>query len=210
MMHGCKVPVLMRTMIVFCILINSLTAASAPFPHAEEMYNRAQYQAVIEELKPYPAQPEALRLTGKSFFMLGDFKKAAQYFHKLVRINPLSSLDFQWLGKTWARRADTSNAISASGYAEQARKSFERSVELDPLSVGALKELLDIYLDRRGLEKAKSIADRISQLDAQEGMRAQQRVLLRRQELRTPEERVRMAIDQIPHQIGRAIDLRKN
>ena len=197
----------MRAIIVFCLMASGLTAASAPLPHAEEMYNRAQYQSVIEELKPYAAQPEALRLTGKSFFMLGDFKKAAQYFHKLVRINPLSSIDFQWLGKAFARRADTSNAINASGYAAQAQRSLERSAELDPQSVGALKELLDIYLDRRGLEKATSIADRISHLDAQEGMRAQHRVLQRRQELRTPEEQLRMAIDQIPRHTGRAIDL---
>jgi tetratricopeptide (TPR) repeat protein len=170
------------------------------------MYNRAQYQAVIEELKPYSVQPEALRLTGKSFFMLGDFKKAAEYFHKLVRINPLSSMDFQWLGKTFARRADTANPLRAAGYASRAKTSFERSVELDPSSVGALKELLDIYLDGRGLDKAMEIAGRIGELDPQEGVRAQQKVLLRRQELRTPEEQVRMAIDQFPRKAGRAVD----
>lgn len=53
-----------------------------------------QHSAAIEELKPYPAQPEALRLAGKGFFLLGGFKKAAQSLQKLVRINPLSSIDF--------------------------------------------------------------------------------------------------------------------
>ena len=192
---------------MFYLLVSSLAAAKVPFPHAEEMYKRAQYQAVIEELKLYPAQPEALRLTGRSFFMLGDFKKAAQYFQKLVRINPQSGVDFQWLGKTFARRADTSNPISSSGYASQARKSFERAVELDPQNVGTLKELLDLYLDQHGMDKAKSIAERIGQLEAQEGVQAQQRVLRRRQQLRTPEEQARMAIDQIPHRIGGTIGL---
>ncbi|MEP6538624.1 MAG: hypothetical protein ABJF23_25015, partial [Bryobacteraceae bacterium] len=140
----------------------------------------------------------------KSFFMLGDFKKAAQYFHKLVRINPLSSMDFQWLGKTFARRADTSNPLSAPGYAVQAQRSFERSVELAPQSLPALKDLLEIYLDRQGIEKAKAVADRISQVNAHEGMLAQNKVLIRTQELKTPEERVRLAIDQIPQKIGRA------
>ncbi len=196
-----------RALIVVCLFTGSLTAASVEFPHAEEMYNRAQYRAVIEEVKPFSAQPEALRLTGKSFFMLGDFKKAAEYFNKLVRINPLSSMDFQWLGKAWARRADTSNPISVPGYTAQARESFERAVELDPHSVGALQELLDLNLQGRKLDKAQSIADRISQIDKLEGVRAQQKMLLRRQELRTPEEQVRMAIEQIPHQAGRAITL---
>ncbi len=197
----------MRLLIVFGLIVSSLAAAIAQLPHAEEMYNRAQYKAVIEELKPYPAQPEALRLTGKSFFMLGDFKKAARYFHKLVLINPLSSVDFQWLGRTWARRADTANPINAPGYTAQARKSLERAVELDPLSAGALQELLDIYLERRGLGKAQSIANRIGRIDAQEGLRAQQKVLLRRQELGSPEEQVRMAIEQLPRQAGRSTKL---
>ena len=197
----------MRFLIVFCMLVSSLAAASAQWPHAEEMFNRAQYQAVIEELKPFTAQPEALRLTGKSFFMLGDFKRAGQYFRKVVSINPLSSVDFQWLGKSWARRADTSNPISAPGYTAQARKSFERAVELDPRSVGSLQELLDTYLERRGLEKAQSIADRIGRIDALEGLRAQQKVLLRRQELRSTEEQVRMAIEQLPREAGRALEV---
>ena len=204
MTHEVKVPLIMRAIIVFCLAVSSLAAANVPFPRAEEMYNRAQYQAAIEELKPYPAQPEALRLTGKSLFMLGDFKRAAEYFRKLVRINPLSSMDFQWLGKTFARRADTSNPISAPGFVTKAQKSFERSVELEPGSLSALKELLELYLDHQGLEKAKAVADRISQIDSHEGMLAQNKVLIRRQELGTPEERVRMAIDQIPQRVGRA------
>jgi hypothetical protein len=50
------------------LFINSLAAAGTEFSRAEEMYNRAQYQAAVEILKPYPTQPEALRLTGRSFF----------------------------------------------------------------------------------------------------------------------------------------------
>jgi tetratricopeptide (TPR) repeat protein len=139
--------------------------------------------------------------------MLGDFRKAAQYFQKLVRLNPMNSVDFQWLGRAWARWADMSNPFSAPGYSAKARKSLERAVELDPWSITALNELLDLYLDRRGLDKAQAIADRIGSLNPAEGIRAQGRVQLRRRELKTPEEHVRMAIDQIPHQVGRAVDV---
>src|SRR4051794_20278170 len=111
---------MLRVGAVLFLFINSLAAAgvslAAPnveFSRAEEMFNRAQYQAVVEVLKPYPTQPEALRLTGRSFFMLGDFKKAVQYFQKLVGMNPRSGVDFQWLGKAWARRADTANPVVA-------------------------------------------------------------------------------------------------
>src|SRR4051812_23243786 len=108
---------MLRAGAVLFLAINSLPAAGTEFSRAEEMYNRAQYQAVVEVLKPSLAEPEALRLTGKSFFMLGDFKKATQYFQKVVGMNPLSGVDFQWLGRAWARLADTSNPLTAPGYA---------------------------------------------------------------------------------------------
>src|SRR3954454_20857668 len=119
---------MLRVGVVLFLLINSLAAAGTEVSRAEEMFNRAQYQAAIEVLKPYPTQPEALRLTGRSFFMLGDFKKAVQYFQKLVGMNPRSGVDFQWLGKAWARRADASNPVSASRYSAHAQKSFEKAV----------------------------------------------------------------------------------
>jgi tetratricopeptide (TPR) repeat protein len=207
MLHETGVFIMVRVGVLLILFLNSLAAAGTQFSGAEEMYNRAQYRAVIEDLKPFEAQPEALRLTGRSFFMLGDFRKAVQYFQRLVKINPLNSIDFQWLGKAWARRADTSSPVRAPGYNVNARKSFERAVELDPSSVSTLKELLELYLDRRGLEKAQAIATRIGELDAAEGVRAQERILFRRQELATPEEKVRMAIDQVSNQVSRAIDL---
>src|SRR5215213_7366420 len=104
---------MLRVGLVFFLFLNSLAVAGTEFSRAEEMYNRAQYQAAVEQLKPFQAQPEALRLTGKSFFMLGDFKRATQYFQKLVWMNPLSGMDFQWLGRAWARRADISNPMRA-------------------------------------------------------------------------------------------------
>jgi tetratricopeptide (TPR) repeat protein len=192
---------------VFFLALSSLAAAGTEYSRAAEMYDRAQYKAVVEMLKPYPAEPEALRITGKSFFMLGDFKKAAQYFQKLVRLNPLSSLDFQWLGKAWARQADVDNPISHGKHTRKAQESLEKAVELYPRNLSALVELLDLYLDRAGLDKAQAAAGRISQLDRLEGLRAQDRISLRRQELATPEERFRIAIDQIPQQTGRALDL---
>ena len=48
----------MRAITVFYLLVSSLAAASAPFIHAKEMYNRAKCQGMIEELIAYPAQPE--------------------------------------------------------------------------------------------------------------------------------------------------------
>jgi thioredoxin-like negative regulator of GroEL len=119
-------------------------------------------------------------------------------------MNPRSGVDFQWLGKAWARRADTSNPVTATGYSTRAQKSFEKAIALDPHSVSALNELLDLHLERRGLAQAQAIADQLAAIDALEGLRAQERIELRRRVLRTPEEKVRMAIDSVPSELGRA------
>ena len=208
-LKGCErnMKLLIKAITVLPLLVNSLAAAKVPFPHAEELYNRAQYQAVIEDLRPFRSQPEALRLTGRSFFMLGNFTKAAQYFQKVLRINPSSSIDFEWLGKSFARRADTSNALSNSRYAAQASQAFERAAEFDPANVEALTELLAIYVERRGLEKARVLVERIAQLDAHEGLNAQQKVMLRIQQRGTYEEQLRMALDLIPNHIIGAVTL---
>jgi tetratricopeptide (TPR) repeat protein len=188
-------------------LIGSTTTS---FSREEEMYNRAQYEAAIETLKPFPTEPEALRITGKSFFMLGDFRKAIQYFQKLVTANPLSAIDFHWLGKAWARRAESSNPVSSSGYSAKARRNLERASELDPKNVAVLKDLLEQYLDSRNLDRAKALAERISSLDAEAGRTANMQVINRSQELRTPEEKLREWVDQIPQHIGQAVDMARS
>ncbi len=202
------VSVIVRIAISLILLGSTLCAGTTgAFSRAEEMYSRAQYDAAIEVLRPFPTEPEALRITGKSFFMLGDFKKAIHYFQKLVSSNPLNSVDLHWLGKAWARRAETSNAINAQRYATTARRSIERAVELDPKNLAALKDLLDLYLEGRHLDRARAVAGRISQLDDEEGRMAQALITQRGRELSTAEEQVRMAIDEAPRQVGHAIDL---
>ena len=196
-----------RTLVVLPLLVCSLAAEKMSFAHAEELYNRAQYQAVIEDLRLFRSQPEALRLTGRSFFMLGDFNKSAQYFQKLLRMIPRSSVDYEWLGRSFARRADTSNALSNARYAAQASRAFERAVEFDPANVAALRELLMISLERRGLEKARALVDHIARLDAHEGLQAQQKLLLRLQQMGSYEEQMRRALDLIPHHIITAVTL---
>jgi tetratricopeptide (TPR) repeat protein len=192
--------------ITLVLAVSSLVASSTmSFPREEEMYNRAQYEAAIETLKPFPTQPEALRITGKSFFMLGDFKKAIQYFQKLVTANPLSAIDFHWLGKAWARRAESSNPVSASNYSAKARRNLERASELDPKNVAVLKDLLDRYLESRNLDRARALAERIGSLDAEAGRTANMLVINRTHELQTPEEKLREWVDEIPQHVGRAI-----
>lgn len=208
-----KIGVLRVLKITCAFILTAISlAASVPssFPRQEEMYNRAQYEAAIESLKPFPSQPEALRITGKSFFMLGNFKKAVHFFEKLVTINPMSVVDFHWLGRAWARRAEISNPVSAPGYSAKARRSLERASELDPKNVAVLKDLLDQNLEAKNLDKAKSLAERIGALQAEEGRVARTRVIERSRELRTPEEQLRIWIDQIPRQLGRAVDLTRS
>ena len=45
-------------------------------------------------------------LTGKNYFMSGDYKKAVEFFEKALAIAPGNSEYELWLGRAWGRRAE--------------------------------------------------------------------------------------------------------
>ena len=65
-------------------------------------------------------------LTGKNYFMLGDYKKAIDSFEKALNENPRSSDAELWLGRAWGRRAENGGGPMAMIYASRTRQCFEK------------------------------------------------------------------------------------
>ena len=82
--------------------------------------------------------------------MLGEFKKAQEYFEKAIAADPGNSVYHHWLGKAYGRRAETSSFITAPGFASKARQSFEKSITLDPRNKEALSDLFEYYVEAPG------------------------------------------------------------
>ncbi len=200
------------------ILLAVATLASADpaaVERARELYRRTRYEEALRVLVPLgPTDGAAQALIGKSFYMLGDFKKASEAFQKAVAAEPLRSEYHHWLGRTWGRRAETSGPFTAPGYASKARQSFEKAVELDPRNLEAASDLFEYYLQAPGFlgggfDKAAALAERTKDIDPAEYYYAQARLAEKRKQFQKAEEQLRRAAELAPRQAGRLVDLAK-
>jgi len=191
-------------------------ASSAEMDRARQLYSRSQYRAAVETLAPVAdaADGPTQELLGKSYFMLGDFKKAADAFERATIVDPKSSVYYHWLGKAQGRRAETSSMITAPAYASKARQAFEKAVELDGRNLEAINDLFSYYLEAPGflgggLNKAAELAKRIEAIDAVEYHYALAQIADKRKDYGTAESHFRRAFVLAPRQVGRIIDLAK-
>jgi tetratricopeptide (TPR) repeat protein len=201
--------------VIILILLATTAFGQSNLRRAGELYDQTEYQASLSLLRESaPATPEKYCLEGRNYFMLGDFKKATDAFEKAFDADSSNSVYAHWLGRSYGRRAETSNMLAAPHYASKARFYFEKAVALNPNNGEALNDLFDYYLEAPGFlgggfDKAEQVAKRIAQHDEAEGHFAQAQLADRRKQFDTAEEQLRRAMELAPRQVGRVIDLAK-
>ena len=198
------------------LLTTTLVAAVAELPKAQHLYTRTQYREAIDILasSAKAGDVDALFVTGKSWFMLAEYKRAQEAFERVVAARPNNSDYHHWLGKAYGRRAETSNPLAAPMLATRARSSFERAVELNPKNAEAINDLFSYYVEAPGflgggLDKAATLAQRIEALDKAEYHYAMAQIAQKRKEIRSAEFHFRQAFNLAPRSLGRALDLAK-
>ena len=190
-----------------------LLAPAAPLDTARELYGKAQFEQTIQALKG-DNSAAALQLTGQSWFLLGDFKKATDAFDKALEQNANDSPLNAWAGRAYGRRAETGNPLVAPRYASKARQFFEKAVQLDPRNLEALNDLFEYYLQAPGFlgggkDKAARMAAQIAALDKAEGHFASARMAEENKDYAGAEKWLRFALAAAPTQVGRVLDLAK-
>lgn len=187
--------------------------ATDPLAQAEELYRHTDYRASLALVREtVPTTGKANFLAGRDYFMLGDYKKAAEAFERALGAEPANSDYALWLGRALGRRAETASPFTAPRYASKARTYFEKAVALDPNNEEALNDLFDYYLEAPGFlgggyDKAERIAGEIAARNPAEGHFAQAQLADRRKQFDTAEEQLRRAAELAPHQVGRLLDL---
>jgi tetratricopeptide (TPR) repeat protein len=179
---------------------------------AEELYSQTNYEGSLALLDTRSEDPATDFLAGRDYFMLGEFKKAVDYFQKATSEAPNRSDYFDWLGRAYGRRAELANPLSAVGLASKARQAFETAVQLDPKNSDALSDLFDYYLNAPGLlgggyDKAAVVAQKIAVIDPPEGYAVKAKLDQKRREYSTAERHLRAAVSVAPQQVGHAIAL---
>jgi len=199
-----------------CLLSAGVLLAAGPeLDRARSLYQRTEYNAVLNLLIPLAEKDgPTWELIGKAWYMLGEYKKASASFEKAVAADPGNSEYHHWLGKASGKRAETSSVLTAPGHASRARSEFEKAVELHPRNGEAINDLFEFYLEAPGflgggLEKAAALVRRIGELDPAERHYAEARLAEKRKQFATAEQQFRQAVELAPRQIGRLIDLAK-
>jgi Flp pilus assembly protein TadD len=203
----------MRFCVFICAIALYLPAATPDWIQANNLYQRTEYRQSLAVLEAAPNQDAAtLQLTGQNFFMLGEYKKASEAFEKAAALDPNNAKLIHWLGRSYGRRAETSNPFAAPGLALKTGKMFEKAVELDPSDKDALGDLLDFYLDAPGflgggVHKGELLAAMILKEDPAEGHYAQGIVADKKKEYDTAEKQFRRAAELAPRQVGHVLVL---
>jgi Flp pilus assembly protein TadD len=201
-------------MLSACLLL-ATTAAASPeaLRRADELYQRTEYQQSLRVLAQDPAPDTAnYLLSGKNYFMLGDQKKAIEFFEKALAAAPGSSEYQLWLGRAWGRRAETSGWLTAPMHASKARQYLEKAVALDPQNHEAKNDLFDYYLNAPGIlgggtDKAEALAKSIARERPPEYEFEEAQLADHRKEYAAAEAHLRRAMELAPTQPGRVVDL---
>jgi tetratricopeptide (TPR) repeat protein len=203
---------LTRTIPLAVALAIGAAAWGADLSHAEELFNQANYDGSLALLDKDASDPGTLFLIGRNCLMSGRLKRATDYLGRAAAADPANSEYEDWLGRTYGRRAEKSNFISAAGWAVKARQAFEKAVALDPKNRDAQDDLFDYYLNAPGfmgggVDKAAHMADRIAAIDPAQGLYDKSKLAQKAKDYSQAEEYLRQAIALSPQSVGHTIEL---
>jgi Flp pilus assembly protein TadD len=203
----------MRFLSSFLLWALAASASPAVVQQAVALYSRTEYQDSLHLLAQDPRpDAEVYLLSGKNYFMLGDYKRAIEFFEKATVLAPRESDYELWLGRAWGRRAESSGWVAAAVHASKARQHFERAVALNPRNAEAKNDLFAFYLNAPGflgggIDKAEAIARGIANERPPEAEFEQGQIADRRKDYAAAEAHLRRAMELAPGQPGRVIDL---
>jgi Flp pilus assembly protein TadD len=204
----------MRYWLSFFVSVSMSVAASTDVvTRASALYQHTEYESSLRILAQdaAPDSPTYL-LTGKNYFMLGDYKKAIDSFEKALSQNPRSSEAELWLGRSWGRRAENGGGPMAMIYASRTRQCFEKAIALDPHNREAKNDLFDFYLNAPGflgggIDKAEAAARGIATERPPEYEFEEAQIAEKRNDFTGAEAHLRRAMELAPSESGRIVDL---
>jgi tetratricopeptide (TPR) repeat protein len=203
----------MAVMAVFIVSAVVAQAQTGDLERARALYQQTKYPEALRIVETIqPQAPVSFALAGLCHYMMGDYKKAAEVFEKAVAGDEGNSVYWDWLGRAYGKRAETSNFLTAPVYARRARQHFEKAVELDPANIEAADDLFEYYLQAPGLlgggeDKAAALTEKVREKAPAKYHSMRARLEEKRKDLGAAAEHWRQAAEAAPNEPGRYVDL---
>ena len=197
------------------LLITASMMASSPadIQRAKELYQRTDYEAVVRLLNNQNDQgPAENALLGKAYYQIGEYKKATDSLERAIEDDPKNSDYYDWLGKVYGKRAETSSILTAWSYAPKCRKNFEQAIELDPKNLEAIDDLFEYLINAPGLvggglDKATAVAELARSVNLAKYYSLQARLAEKQKDFPREESHLRKALEFAPSHLGRILDM---
>ena len=201
----------MRILGYFLFLVAIVDASPDIVSSANALYQHTEYENSLHALaQDHAPGASNYLLTGKNYFMLGEYKKATEFFEKALAVSPTSSEVELWLGRAWGRRAEGGSPFAII-YAGRTRQCFEKAVALDPHNREAKNDLFDFYLNAPGflgggLDKADAAAKSIATERPAESEFEEAQIAEKRNDFVAAETHLRRAVELAPAHAGGGSD----
>ena len=168
-----------RLIVRLALLLTVLTGSACSMYADNVQANTLLQQGRVDEastvlqaiLQSQPNDAKARQLFCRVYYSQDMADGAVRECEAATASAPSESDHQVWLGRAYGLKASQANPLIAFGIAKKVRVSFERGVQLNPVSVQALSDLGQFYVEAPaivggGLDKAATIAARIRPLSA--------------------------------------------
>jgi len=129
-----------------------------------ELYSASKFAEARVALLPYGERDaSAAYYLGRIELEGNDADKAVEWFERAVRMNPKSSLYYDWLGRAYGTQAQHANRFRLPFLARKTKNAWETALALDPDNLDVRDDLIIFYTRVPGFlggnkEKAREMA----------------------------------------------------
>lgn len=191
-------------LLVVALVVASVTVTSAAANgRPQELLTLGRVDEAVSELQKQIASratdAEAFHMLCRAYYSLENWDQAVKACERAVGLAPNQSEYHMWLGRAYGQKADNANVFSAPGLAMQARKEFEKAVELNANDVSARSDLAEFYVEAPGIvgggkDKARAQADLLAKQDPAQGHWVRARLAEKDKDLTTAEREYKAAV----------------